>query len=147
MLRDAHAEDLERVLGMMVEFNRLERIPFDEERTRPALVRLIGDRSLGRVLLILDGAGAVAGYLVLTYGYDLEFGGRDAFLTEVYLEASARGRGLATRALAELDEVTRADGAGAIHLGVYADNAPATALYERAGYEPLPRVFYSKRLR
>ncbi|MBS2030234.1 MAG: GNAT family N-acetyltransferase [Deltaproteobacteria bacterium] len=147
MLRQASRDDLEHLLEMMVEFNRLERVPFDKARTRLALLRLLDDRSLGRVLLVLDGASAIAGYVVLTYGYDLEFGGRDAFLTEVYLEPHARRRGLATRALADLDALAREDGASAIHLGVYADNAPAVALYERAGYQPLPRVFYSKRLR
>jgi ribosomal protein S18 acetylase RimI-like enzyme len=145
-MRDAKSEDIDRLLELMDAFNRAERIPFDRERTRPALARLIGDRSLGRVQLILDGANAIAGYLVLTYGYDLEFDGRDAFLTEIFIEPAARRHGLAASALKELDELARSDGAGAIHLGVYADNEPALALYRRAGFAPLPRVFYSKRL-
>lgn len=146
MVRDAQYDDMEFLLTMMEDFNRLERVPFEQERTRPALTRLIGDRALGRVLLIEDGPSVVVGYLVMTYGYDLEFNGRDAFLTEVYLRPEFRRRGLATEALTQLDRIARQDGASAIHLGVYPDNERALALYRRAGFSQLPRVFYSKTL-
>ena len=39
------------------------------------------------------------GYLVLTLGYSLEYGGRDAFIDEVYIRSSYRGRGIGTAAL------------------------------------------------
>jgi hypothetical protein len=52
--------------------------------------RLLGSPELGVIVHILT-AGVVRGYLVLTWGFDLEWNGRDAFLTELYLLPAVRG--------------------------------------------------------
>ena len=108
-------------------------------------MRQLAEPDLGRVWLIAE-RGALAGYLVLTFGYDLEYGGRDSFLTEIYLLPSARGRGIGGRTMAALEAEAAALGARAIHLMVRPENAPTVALYRSAGYEPPPRVLLSKRL-
>jgi ribosomal protein S18 acetylase RimI-like enzyme len=128
----------------MEEFNRGENIEMNRNRTSSGLARLIADESLGRVLIVDD--GKVIGYAVLTWGFDLEFGGRDAFLTEIFVAAQTRRHGLGRQLLDEVLASARAAGAGAIHLGVYPHNEPALALYRSAGFGRLPRDFYSKRL-
>jgi ribosomal protein S18 acetylase RimI-like enzyme len=140
VIRDAGPRDHAALLDMMEEFNRAERIEMDRQVTGPALARLLADGSLGRVLI------AEEGYAVLTWGFDLEFGGRDAFLTEIFVRPASRHAG-AGRAL--LEAVLRAasdEGASAVHLGVYPDNQAALALYRAAGFTRIPRDFYSKRL-
>jgi ribosomal protein S18 acetylase RimI-like enzyme len=83
---------------------------------------------------------------VVTFGYDLEFAGRDAFVTELFVQPAARRVGWGDRLLrAAAGEARRAE-VRALHLQVYADNAPALALYRRQGFEPSPRLFLSKRL-
>ena len=69
---------------------------FDEQKARVALLTLLRDPNLGRVWLILDGAVA-AGYIVLCFGYSLEWLGRDAFVDEFFLREPYRGRGLGTQ--------------------------------------------------
>ena len=61
-------------------------------RRAVALTALLRDASLGLAWLILDGDAAV-GYIVLCFGYSLEWLGRDAFVDEFYLREEYRGRG------------------------------------------------------
>lgn len=142
-LREAGPGDVPALLDMMADFNALERIPWDPARTDAALAPLLTDRALGLVLLAAA-EGATLGYVVLTWGYDLEFGGRDAFLTEVYLRPEARGRGLGGPLLAAVDRAARAHGVQALHLMVLPENERALAVYERAGFAPSPRTMMTK---
>lgn len=139
-IRDAGPRDHAVLLDMMEEFNRGERIDMRREIVGPALSRLLADESLGRIL-IADG-----GYAMLTWGFDLEFGGRDAFLTEIFVRPEARRTGLGRALLDAILRTARDAGAGAVHLGVYPDNHPALALYRAAGFTRIPRDFYTRRL-
>jgi ribosomal protein S18 acetylase RimI-like enzyme len=144
-LRVASADDIDALVAMMVDFNRGELIEADPRTLRPALAQLLADESLGRVWLF-EAGGETLGYAVLTFGYDLEFAGRDAFVTEIYLRPGARGKGIGRVALAKMEAEARQLDAGAIHLMVRPENSPAVALYASAGYTSPPRTFLSKRL-
>jgi len=74
-------------------------------------------------------------------------GGRDAFLTDLYLEPELRGRGVGRYVMAAIEEVARAAGAAALHLMVRPENEPAVRLYGRAGFRSPPRTLLSKALR
>lgn len=131
---------------MLAAFNRLEQIEWDETVGAPALRRLIGDAALG-VVGMVEVDARVAGYFIVTWGFDLEWGGRDAFLTDLYLEPGHRGAGLGARALAAVEDVARAGGAAALHLMVRPENEPAVRLYTRGGFRSPPRTLLSKALR
>jgi len=96
--RVAQVTDLDTVLVFMQELFLEDRLPdqcaFDSFRARSALKDLVTDPSRGIVWLICDGDAAVS-YLVLTFGYSLEFHGRDAFIDEVYIRPTHRSRGWA----------------------------------------------------
>ena len=132
---------------MMERFNEGEEIAIDPARLRPALGHLLDDPELGRVWLLEETTSDdVVGYAVLTFGYDLEFAGPDAFLTELYVVPSARQAGVGGEALALIEAEASALGVRAIHLMVRPENAPARALYQTAGYRSPPRLFLSKLL-
>ena len=99
-----------------------------------------------RVELVEPDSDNMVGYAVLTFGYDLEFGGRDAYLTELYVTPEARGRGVATAALAEIAAAARGAGAGAVNLAVRVENLPARAAYRRAGFAETGRDLMTLRL-
>ena len=139
-VRIAGPGDHAALLDMMADFNRGERIEMRREITGPALAQLLAEQGLGRAL-IGDG-----GYAILTWGFDLEFGGRDAFLTEIYVRPDRRRLGLGRALLAAVLQTARDSGAGAVHLGTYPDNRAALALYRAAGFTRIPRDFYSRRL-
>ncbi|MCU1276793.1 MAG: hypothetical protein JWM53_339 [bacterium] len=144
--RPATEDDIPTILVMMQDFNAIEAIVFDRDAFAPRLRELIGDARLGGLILFtID--GAAAGYAVVTYGYDLEYGGRDAFLTELYVVAARRRQGVGRQAIAAAEAYAKAGGAHALHLLVRHDNAPARALYDRSGFMTQPRLVMSKLLR
>lgn len=143
--RSATDEDLDDVLTMMADFNAIEAIAFDRAAFAPRLRQLIGDRALGGVLVfVVD--GAPAGYAIVTWGWDLEFGGRDAFLTELYVVGARRGQGVGRAGLAAAEAFAHAGGAHALHLLVRHENAPARALYDKSGFRTQPRLVMTKLL-
>jgi ribosomal protein S18 acetylase RimI-like enzyme len=144
-LRPATEHDVDVLLEMMEDFNQLEGIAWAPAPTELALRKLLGDGSLGQVVVV-ESEGGVRGYAVLTYGYDLEFAGRDAYLTEFYLRPEARGRRLGTWLLAQIEARAREAQVQTLHLMVRPENGPALALYRRAGFAEPPRVFLTKRL-
>ena len=142
-LRAVHPGEVERLLPWMEEFNRAEGIRIDPPRLAAAIHRLLAQESLGAIRWIDDGASA-RGYVVWTWGYDLEWAGRDAFLTEIWVVPEARGRGVGSAVLGLVEGESRAGGAGALHLMVHPENEPAMAMYAHAGYASPPRVFLTK---
>jgi aminoglycoside 6'-N-acetyltransferase len=145
MIRTAIVEDVPFLVAQMIDFNRGERIDWDPVSGEVALRRLIGDARLGRVAIVLID-GAPAGYAVVTYGYDLEYGGPDALLTEFHLGATARGRGAGSRAIMLLLDDLREAGYGAVHLQVRPENIPAQRVYRAAGFVQTTRMFFTRLL-
>jgi ribosomal protein S18 acetylase RimI-like enzyme len=141
----ASARHIDVLLPMMDVFNAGESITLEAQGLRRALGRLLADEALGRVWLIQVQAETV-GYVVLTFGYDLEFAGSDGFITELFLRPDARGRGFGRLALAKVEAAAADLGVQAIHLMVRPENQAAVALYAAAGYTSPPRVFLSKTL-
>jgi len=137
--------DLETLVQFMREYYEFDHLPFAEHVARSALEKFVGDESLGRLWLIHYGAEAV-GYLVLTLGYSLEYGGRDAFIDEVYIRGSHRGCGIGQRALAFAEEACRSLGVRALHLEVERENTNAHALYRKVGFVDHDRYLMTKRI-
>jgi ribosomal protein S18 acetylase RimI-like enzyme len=74
------------------------------------------------------------GYVVLTFGYSLEFLGRDAFIDELYLREYYRGRGWGRKTLDFVEEQARTSDIRSIHLEVVRQNDTAKEVYRRTGY-------------
>lgn len=142
--RTVEHADAAALLRMMAEFNAGEGIPFNERDFAPAVDKLIRSPELGAAL-IFEADGAI-GYAVVTWGFDLEFGGRDAFLTELWIDPVHRGNGYGKAALQYVEQFAAINQAGALHLGVRPENAPACRLYESTGYQDWPRRFMTKLL-
>jgi len=136
---------MDALLPMMLAFNRFESIPMTADKLVPALRALIEDASIGACWFI-EVEGQVAGYCVLTFGFDLEWGGRDAWLTELWIEEAWRGAGLGSAALAATERAASDLGVRALHLMVRHDNARARALYIGSGFESPGRETLTKRL-
>lgn len=148
VLASAREAQLEELLEMMEAFNHHELIPWTREQGRGPLQHLMAHGELGAVRLIVDAEepAQVYGYAILTWGFDLEWGGRDAFLTELYVSPSWRGHGLGKRALALVQELAREQGARALHLMVRTDNTPALSLYLSEGFTDPERLLLTKPL-
>lgn len=143
-LRRATPADLAALLPRTRALNAHEGIAIDDEALAAALRRLLAEPALGGAWLV-ERDGAPRGYAIVTFGYDLEFGGRDAYLTELWIDEDARGEGAGAAALGALPDVLRGLGVRALHLQVRPDN-PARRLYERSGFVASPRVIMTRRL-
>ena len=132
-MRQASLADLDELVGLMEEFYAEARYPLNVERAREAFQSLLGDERLGRVWLI-EATSAHVGYMVLTLGYSMEYGGPDAFIDDLFVQPAFRGAGLGSAAVAEAQAFCLAQGIRALHLQVDRQNAIAQNLYRRAGF-------------
>jgi ribosomal protein S18 acetylase RimI-like enzyme len=137
-LRAATIDDLTELFPRTRALNAHERIDIDPAVHEAALARLLREPSLGGAWMI-DRDSEIIGYAIVTFGYDLEFNGRDAYLTELWIDPLERGDGAGTTALQLLAPELRARGVNALHLQVRPEN-PALRLYQRCGFVASPRV-------
>jgi ribosomal protein S18 acetylase RimI-like enzyme len=127
---------------MMADFNAGEATPFDRDGVARAAAELVGDARIGFILLAER--EQPVGYGVVTYNYDLEFAGRDAFITELYVSPAERGSGLGRQLLDAIEAHARARDVKALHLLVRPENTRAKRLYAARGYARNPREMMTK---
>jgi len=141
--RPATRDDLDVLVALMRDFYAHERIRFEPDVARAAMRGLLEDASHGRVWLVVDADGP-AGYVVLTLGYSLEYGGRDAFLDEIFLVERLRGQRLGERAIEIAEATCRELGVRALHLEVERENTRAQSLYRRLGFADHDRYLMTR---
>lgn len=133
VLRTATLGDLELVCGLVEEFCAVDGHDYDQARVRVALVDLLeGPEPRPGVVWLIVGADVVEGYAVVTWGFSLESGGREALVDELYVRQ--RRRGLGTQAMAAVLDASRAAGARRIFLETELGNDDARRFYARHGF-------------
>lgn len=132
--RVAQPSDIEILLPLLRDFYEYDHHHFDEGVVRTALAEFLNDDSLGQAWLILTG-DIIVGYTVLTFGYSLDYGGRDAFVDEIFIRENQRGRGIGRQTFAFMETWGRNHGLKAIHLEVERANHQARAIYQALGFE------------
>ena len=138
------AADLPLLKRLVRAYCAEDRHSFDEKRQPAALAALAAGEPFGRAWLI-ELLGRRIGYVVLSWGFSIEAGGREACLDEFYLLPEARNRGFGRRVLALVEDEARAADMRRIFLEVQRHNR-AIALYRRAGYADHDRFLMSKLL-
>jgi ribosomal protein S18 acetylase RimI-like enzyme len=130
---EASVSDLEKLTELMRRYYQADGLRFDHDRALAAFQELLCHSEFGRVWMIETG-GDTAGYVVLCYGFSMEYGGRDAILDDLYLEQAYRGQGIGKLALKYVEEHCEKAGICAIHLEVSRSNTIAQELYRKAGF-------------
>jgi len=141
--RVAEEADIEHILSFISDFYKFGHLPFNYTIARVALEKLLKDNTLGYVWLIYSDQVPI-GYIILTLGYSLEYHGRDAFIDELYIEASHRRRGIGTQALKFIEQFCRTIGVNALHLEVDRDDLGAQAFYRNASFKDHDRYLITK---
>jgi len=144
-LRLASESEIATILEFMRAFYAGEGYPLDERAAEAALAELVRTPDLGRVWLIVEDEESV-GYIALTFGYSLEFHGRDAFVDELFVRAERRGRGAGTATLRFVIDACPALSVHALHLEVERVNTAAQALYRRFGFHDHDRYLMTHRM-
>ena len=141
--RAAVESDADVLLEFMQAYYKYDGHGFDREKARAALVGLLRDSRYGCAWLVLDGDRTV-GYIVLCFGYSLEWLGRDAFVDEFYLREEYRGRGWGRKAMEFVEEEARRERIRTLHLEVMHKNVRAFDLYRKMGFREHPSTLLSK---
>lgn len=134
-LRLARPEDLDRLMGLVAAFHAEAGIQQDPDQRRDALMPLLEGIPHGCIYLI-GPSRAPLGYIILTFGWSVEFGGMDGFVDEIYIRPAIRGRGIATEVLLDLPKALAGAGLTALHLEVDRTNEAEQKLYLRTGFKP-----------
>lgn len=142
--RAAVPEDVAALVGMMKELQTDDpwSCPFDEAKTAHIVEQLLRKPELGRVWFIAV-AGECVGYVVMSFDYSLEYGGRNAWVDELFIRPKHRGLGIGQQALEFFFDQARQLGATVVHLEVNHGNR-AIDLYRRMGFEDHHRYLMSK---
>jgi GNAT superfamily N-acetyltransferase len=144
-LHRASRLDIDALVGLMEAYYEHEGMTFHASVAHAAMFRLLSDESLGSAWLI-NADGMIAGYLVLTFGYSLEYGGRYATVDEFFLYEPYRGRGIGTETLEIVEEYCRSSDLRALELESMRGNWKAKEFYERLGYSDQGRYLLVKRI-
>lgn len=142
--RTATLDDIDILLGLMGGLHREDpwSVPFVEEEVRATIAELLQSPTLGRAFLIYRNELCI-GYLVLSFDFSLEYGGKNAWIDELFILAEFRGRGIGAKVLEFAAQTARELGARVLHLEVNRGN-PAINLYRRCGFEDHDRYLLSK---
>jgi ribosomal protein S18 acetylase RimI-like enzyme len=109
-----------------------------------AIVQIAKGEPMARAWMVRH--ADVIGYVVLTLGYSIEYGGRDGFIDDLYLIPEARGLGWGRMVIDfALSEAARL-GIRMLHLEVEANNDRGQSLYRSAGFENTGRRLMRRRL-
>lgn len=143
VFRLANETDIDLLIEFMRQFYAIDNYLFEESEARTALTRLVLDSSLGRVWLIYREDEAI-GYIAVTFGYSLEFHGRDAFVDELFVLADQRQQGIGTKAMQFVIDACPDLDVHALHLEVERTNAPGLKLYRKFGFEDHERFLMTR---
>lgn len=141
--RRAEPGDVDAIVAMMRGYYAQDGYTFVEDEARAAALMLINDAHLGRLWVTCDG-GRVVGYVAVALGFSFEYRGREAFVDELLIAESHRGRGLGREALEVAEAYCREMGVNALHLEVERHRSRAQELYRRRGYEDFDRFLMTK---
>lgn len=131
----ARPDDFARLENLVSAFHEEAGIDTRSDARQAALAPLL-DGSPHGVAYLIGPARSPIGYIVISFGWSLEFGGMDGFVDEIYLRPAVRGRGIAGEVLNALPKALAAAGLKALHLEVERDDSKALRLYTRAGFKP-----------
>lgn len=130
-VRRGTPDDLETVLRLVAAYCLADGHLWDEAGARGALTPLLAGDEHGQVWVAQDGEHLV-GYAVLTWGWSVESGGREALLDELY--AARSGAGIGSALVVRCVSAAQEAGARAIFLETEVDNDGARGLYRKHGF-------------
>lgn len=131
----ATPEHAGEVDALVAAFHQYEGVEVTPQARRASIDKLLAAPAQGRILLVQHRELGNVGYAVLAFGFSLEFGGRDAFLDELFIGEAFRGRGIGSAALNAVCAWARREGLCALHLEVERNNIAAKKLYAQSGFE------------
>ncbi|MEM1232725.1 MAG: GNAT family N-acetyltransferase [Pseudomonadota bacterium] len=137
-LHKAEVQDADRLVALIAAFHAEEGMDTDEGHIRRAIGPILDGSPHGE-LFLAGPRRAPAGYVMVSYGWSIEFGGLDSYLDEIYMRPAVRGRGIGQDVIHALSHHLAAKGALSLYLEVDYDNEAAVQAYRKSGFKPRGR--------
>ena len=132
--KTAETENIPTILEMMEEFYAIDNYKFDKLTTEKNLLGFINNNDFGKLWMI-EFDGQIVGYVCLTFGFSFEYGGKLAFIDELFIKQDFRNIGLGRQAIDFIESQAPQLGIKTIHLEVEKHNERGMGLYLKSGFK------------
>lgn len=139
----AMLSDVKTLLLLMKKFYSIDGYDFNSTQTETSLNEFISAQQYGRIWMIRTDE-TIIGYIILAIVYSFEFGGRNAFIDELYLEHEFRGKGIGKRVMEFITEEAKKMNIKGLHLEVERHNEKALSLYRAFQFKDHHRILMTR---
>ena len=120
--------DIEIITQMMQDFYAIDNYPMDVEVAKNLFQEFISNGHLGKSWLIYS-ENEIVGYIILTFIFSFEYGGKIAFVDELFIKETARGKGIGKGAIQFIQQEVPKLSLKLLYLEVEPHNENAQKLY------------------
>ncbi|WP_298135946.1 N-acetyltransferase [Flavobacterium sp.] len=132
--KSLETSQIESITSMMQDFYAIDNYPIDIEVSKQLFQEFISNEHLGKAWLIYS-ENELVGYVILTFVFSFEYQGKIAFIDELYLKESARGKGIGAKRLQFIKEQIPKLSLKLLYLEVEHHNENAQKLYLANDFE------------
>ena len=126
--------DIEVITQMMQDFYAIDNYPMDVEVAKNLFHEFISNENLGKSWLIYS-ENEIVGYIILTFIFSFEYGGKIAFVDELFIKETARGKGIGKEAIQFIQAEVPKLSLKLLYLEVEPHNENAQKLYLAHDFE------------
>jgi ribosomal protein S18 acetylase RimI-like enzyme len=126
--------DISTITQMMQDFYAIDNYPMDVEESKKLFQEFITNENLGKSWLIFS-ENEIVGYIILTFIFSFEYGGKIAFIDELFIKETARGKGIGKEAIQFIQREVPKLSLKLLYLEVEPHNENAQKLYLAHDFE------------
>ena len=126
--------DIEVITQMMQDFYAIDNYPMDVEVAKNLFQEFISNEHLGKSWMIYS-ENEIVGYIILTFIFSFEYGGKIAFVDELFIKETARGKGIGKEAIQFIQREVPKLSLKLLYLEVEPHNENAQKLYLAHDFE------------
>ena len=126
--------DISIITQMMQDFYAIDNYPMDVEVAKTLFQEFISNEHLGKSWLIYS-ENEIVGYIILTFIFSFEYGGKIAFVDELFIKETARGKGFGKEAIQFIQQEVPKLKLKLLYLEVEPHNENAQKLYLAHDFE------------
>ena len=126
--------DISIITKMMQDFYAIDNYPMDVEVAKKLFQEFISNEHLGKSWLMYS-ENEIVGYIILTFIFSFEYGGKIAFVDELFIKETARGKGIGKEAIQFIQKEVPKLSLKLLYLEVEPHNENAQKLYLAHDFE------------
>lgn len=126
--------DISIITKMMQDFYAIDNYPMDVEVAKKLFQEFISNEHLGKSWLMYS-ENEIVGYIILTFIFSFEYSGKIAFVDELFIKETARGKGIGKEAIQFIQAEVPKLSLKLLYLEVEPHNENAQKLYLAHDFE------------